>query len=102
MMANTDRVGYHVFLIPNDYNTDVNITWPADLPPDMNFRCADTGCPVRDIFAHRDLGPHRGGFTAKGLAPHDSAFIVVQQCAKEPSYPFQCVNSTGSRMLAAT
>ena len=51
---------------------------------------------MRDIYTHTDLGLFSGGFTARGLAPHDSAFIVVQQCAKEATYPFHCVNATQS------
>ena len=65
----------------------------ADLPPDMHFHCGSGGCAVRDIYAHKDLGLHGGGFTAKGVAPHDSAFVVVQQCVKEATYPFQCINN---------
>ena len=82
-------------LLMNNLNVtaDVNISW-HELPSDLNFRCSAGGCPVRDIFAHKDLGFFDGGFTAKGIAPHDSAFIVVQQCTKEATYPFHCLNST--------
>ena len=81
-------------LLMNNRNvtTDVNVSW-VDLPPDMQFRCSAAGCPVRDIYAHEDLGFYNGGFTAKDVAPHDSAFVVVQQCVKETTYPFRCVVS---------
>jgi len=80
-------------LLMNNMNVtaDVTISW-HDLPSQLNFRCADGGCPVRDIYAHTDLGLYNGGsFTAKDVAPHDSAFVVVQQCEKEPTYPFKCL-----------
>ena len=82
-------------LLMNNRNTtaNVSVSW-TDLPADMEFRCAAGGCPVRDIFAHEDLGVHEGGFTATNVASHDSSFVIVQQCAKEPSYPFHCVNET--------
>ena len=78
-----------------NFSADVNISW-TDLPDDMHFRCSAGGCPVRDIFAHTDLGLHSGGFTAKNVAPHDSAFVVVQQCKKEATYPFRCLAATTS------
>jgi hypothetical protein len=46
---------------------------------------------VRDVFNHKDLGVYEKGFAGKGIAPHDSAFIVVQQCKKQPTYPFHCL-----------
>lgn len=81
-------------LLMNNRNTtaNVSISW-RDLPPDMEFHCAAGGCPVRDIHAHKDLGVFEGGFTATEVASHDSAFVVVQQCVKEPTYPFHCVGS---------
>ena len=80
-------------LLMNNQNVtaDVTITWKADLPPDLNFRCPAGGCAVRDIYTHADLGFYGDSFTAKDLAPHDSAFIIVKQCFKEPTYPFVCV-----------
>jgi alpha-galactosidase len=88
--------GKMAILLMNNLNitADVNISWSADLPPDLQFRCSAGGCPVRDIYTHTDLGVYAGGFTAKGLAPHDSAFVVVQQCVKEPTYPFHCVSTS--------
>jgi alpha-galactosidase len=32
---------------------------------------------VRDVWAHAELGSFTGGYTAVGLTPHDSAFLVV-------------------------
>lgn len=34
---------------------------------------------VRDLYAHADLGVFTGSYTAVGLTPHDSAFIVVSK-----------------------
>ena len=67
------------FLLMNNRNTtsNVNISWRADMPPSSPVECPPAGCLVRDIHAHKDLGPHPDGFVAKDLAPHDSAFIVV-------------------------
>jgi alpha-galactosidase len=81
-------------LLMNNKNVsaDVNITW-AELPPDMHFRCPAAGCAVRDIHARKDLRvASGGGFTAKDVAPHDSTFVVVQQCVKQATYPFKCVD----------
>lgn len=36
---------------------------------------------VRDLYAHTDLGVFTGSYTALGLTPHDSAFIVVTPVA---------------------
>jgi alpha-galactosidase len=86
--------GKMAVLLMNNLNVtaDVNISW-HELPSDLEFRCAAGGCPVRDIYTHKDLGVYDGGFTAN-VAPHDSAFVVVQQCAKEATYPFHCVVPT--------
>ena len=88
-------------LLMNNKNVtaDVNVSW-SELAPmscrtvggPCQFRCPSTGCHVRDVHARKDLGVFSGGgFTAKSLPPHDSAFIVVQQCSKEATYPFQCL-----------
>lgn len=53
---------------------------PSDVSVELsllNLACLGTGCVARDIWAHTDLGPVKGAFTAKGLGPHASAFIVV-------------------------
>lgn len=65
-------------LLINNQNVtaDVDISWREDLPLD-SLPCFASRCEVRDIYAHRDLGSFADGFTAKDLAPHDSAFIVV-------------------------
>ena len=80
-------------LLMNNRNvtSDVNISYAADLPPGMHFRCPAGGCPVRDVYAHKDLGVSDKSFTAKDVAPHDSAFVVIQQCPKEATYPFDCI-----------
>jgi len=36
-----------------------------------------TTCAVRDIWAHADLGTFTGSYTAKALAGHDSAFLLL-------------------------
>ena len=53
------------------------VDWAADLPRG-SVTCAASGCAVRDIHAHADLGRHVGGFTARALAAHDSMFIIVR------------------------
>ena len=37
-------------LLMNNRNVtaDVNVSWAADLPHDIEFRCAAGGCPVRE------------------------------------------------------
>ena len=50
---------------------DVSVDWSADLPRG-SLRCAASGCAVRDIHTHADLGLHAGGFTARALAPLSS------------------------------
>lgn len=74
-------------LLMNNRNitADVSISWRDDLPRDPwhgNLLCVAAGCQVRDIYAHEDLGLYVEGFTAKALAPHDSAFIVVSNTAE--------------------
>eukprot|EP01052_Picozoa_sp_SAG31_P012699 SAG31_NODE_748_length_12390_cov_6.306484_3_plen_199_part_00 len=65
-----------VLLINNDNaEQDVSVSW-SDLPKGT-LRCPAGGCSVRDIYAHRDLQPSSTGYTAKRLAMHDSAFILV-------------------------
>ena len=41
------------------------------------LHCPALGCKVRDIHEHKDLPPSATGFTAKALASHDSAFLLV-------------------------
>jgi alpha-galactosidase len=57
-----------------DRTKDVLVNFKSDLGLQ---ECATSGCSVRDIHNHRDLGRFKGGFTAKNLMPHDSAFIIV-------------------------
>merc|ERR1711966_596847 len=65
-------------LLINNRNvtSDVSVSWKHDLPQ-PSLDCGAIGCKVRDIHSHKDLGHFKDGFTAEGLAPHDSAFIVV-------------------------
>lgn len=44
----------------------------ADIP---GVTC--TSCKVRDIWARKDLGASTTSYTAKGLASHDAAFLVI-------------------------
>ena len=69
--------GKVALLLMNNMNTkaDVTVLW-GDVPHGA-LRCPTQGCQVRDLHAHKDLGPFAEGFTAKGLEAHDSAFIVV-------------------------
>merc|ERR1711988_776798 len=59
-----------------DVAADVSVSWHEDLLSDT-LHCSATGCSVRDIYQHQDLGMYTDGFIAKALGPHDSAFIVV-------------------------
>ena len=82
-------------LLMNNRNVsaDVSVTWghgSADFPTDLplwqereSIRCSSSGCKVRDVHAHKDLGFYATGFTAKGLAPHDSAFIIVSSTVSQ-------------------
>lgn len=63
----------------NNVSADVNISW-SELPPwqeEPSIRCPASGCSVRDVNAKKDMGLYADGFSAKNLAPHDSAFIIV-------------------------
>lgn len=62
-----------VLLINNDDKAqDLSVTWKQ-----LGVACADTACTVRDLWAHKDLGSHSGGYTATQLASRDSAFLLV-------------------------
>jgi hypothetical protein len=62
-------------LLMNNGNApqDVSVAW-TELP---SLVCPATGCEVRDVHARKDLGRIKSGFTAKALAVHDSAFLIV-------------------------
>eukprot|EP01043_Picozoa_sp_COSAG02_P059145 COSAG02_NODE_7486_length_2991_cov_1.293568_2_plen_187_part_00 len=65
-----------LLLINNDNSPqDVSVTW-SDLPKGL-LQCPSGGCSVRDIYTRKDLAPSTTGYTAKGLAMHDSAFLMV-------------------------
>jgi len=55
----------------------------GDSATDLTFNFADvpglkcSSCHVRDIWNRKDLGVAQKSFTAKGVASHDSAFLVV-------------------------
>ena len=55
----------------------------ADKAADLTLTFSDiptatcTKCSVRDVWARKDLGTFDGTFTAKGLASHDAAFLVI-------------------------
>jgi hypothetical protein len=80
-------------LLMNNRNVsaDVSATWGrggADFPTDLplweereSIHCSVSGCKVRDVYTHKDVGFYASGYTAKSLAPHDSAFIIVSSTA---------------------
>ena len=70
--------GKVALLLINNANEaqDVHVSW-HELPKGAPQCAAPHGCSVRDIYERKDLGGFATGFTAKALAPHDSAFIVV-------------------------
>ena len=91
------EAGKVAILLMNNMNetANVSISW-SDLvpmscaPSGCKFRCPKGGCHVRDVHERKDIGVFAEGFAAN-VGPHDSAFIVVQQCEKQATYPFQCV-----------
>ena len=54
---------------------DVSINFKRDLG--INACGKDNICSIRDINLHKNLGTFKGGYTAKQLLPHDSAFLVI-------------------------
>ncbi len=63
-------------LLMNNYNdraANVSVVWQ-----DIGVKCPSTGCAVRDVAAHNDLGYFAGKFTAANLGPHHSAFVIVK------------------------
>jgi alpha-galactosidase len=50
----------------------------ADVP---GLACST--CNVRDIWAHEDLGAMKGSYTAKAVASHDSALLIITSAATE-------------------
>jgi alpha-galactosidase len=57
-----------------------NVTLPTLSVPLASvplLACAATGCAVRDVWAHADLGTATGVVTVTDLAAHDSAFYTL-------------------------
>ena len=70
-----------VLLVNNGRETtDVTVQLAA-----LGVPCAATGsCRARDLWEHKDLGAVPGAsFTAKGLTPHASMFVVVNSSSHE-------------------
>lgn len=73
-------------LLMNNRNVsaDVSVSWRGDIPKWQekdSILCSADGCQVHDVYTHKDIGMFVEGFTAKRLAPHDSAFIIVNSTA---------------------
>lgn len=53
----------------------------ADLSLDLStvpgLACKAATCAVRDVWARKDIGTAKGTYTAKGVAKHDAAFLVL-------------------------
>jgi hypothetical protein len=68
--------GRAAVLLVNHGNTSRDLSFEFAAVPSLS--CAHAGsCTVRDIWAEKDLGRFKGSFTASGLPPHGSAFLVV-------------------------
>jgi alpha-galactosidase len=56
---------------------------------DLSFNFKDipgvtaTSFTVRDLWAHKDMGSATGSFTAKAIASHDCAFLVLTPSTAE-------------------
>jgi alpha-galactosidase len=59
------------------YTTDLTVTF-ASIPGFSAGSGSSGGSyTIRDLWAHDDLGSFNTSYTAKGLTPHDSAFILI-------------------------
>ena len=52
---------------------------PADLMFNFSYVPGLVGnqCAIRDIWARKDVGAATGSYTAAGVGPHDSAFLML-------------------------
>ena len=56
---------------------------PNAVSGDYNIQFTDLGLPagttaqVRDLWAHKDLGPASGSFAASGIASHESRVLKL-------------------------
>lgn len=70
MEANGAKIA--VLLINNgDDDADLTLDF-ADVP---GIACSS--CNVRDIMNHKDLGIMKSSYTAKAVASHDCAFVII-------------------------
>eukprot|EP00656_Telonema_subtile_P058251 TRINITY_DN9813_c0_g1_i1.p2 TRINITY_DN9813_c0_g1~~TRINITY_DN9813_c0_g1_i1.p2 ORF type:complete len:159 (-),score=47.33 TRINITY_DN9813_c0_g1_i1:251-727(-) len=60
-----------VFLMNHGDSADLSLTF-SDIP---GVKC--TSCNVRDVWAKKDLGSFTTTFTAKAVASHDAAFLMI-------------------------
>jgi len=70
-------------MLPGGAKTAVLLMNHAGAAADLTLSFADipgvtcTTCKLRDIWSHRDLGTFDGSYTAKAVASHDAAFLIV-------------------------
>ena len=65
-------------LLMNNANSSSTVGFQWRQVPGL---AAKTQCNVFDVWAGRSLGTVKGaGYTAKGLAPRDSAFLTLSAC----------------------
>ena len=51
---------------------DVSVTWQQ-----IGVVCGVSGCAVRDIWKHADIGRIAGGYSAQALPSRDSLFLII-------------------------
>ena len=76
-MQSWDGASVAVLLMNHDKGAqDLSLDF-ADVP---GLACSnDVPCTVRDLWARKGLGTFHGSFTAKAVASHDCAFLLVKQ-----------------------
>ena len=76
-MQSWDGTAVAVLLMNHDKGSqDLTLDF-GDVP---GLTCSnDVPCNVRDLWARKDLGMFHGSFTAKAVASHDCAFLLVEQ-----------------------
>merc|ERR1711988_1487004 len=56
-------------------NGDAEVDLELDFKDVPGIACST--CSVRDIWTHEELGSMKGSYTAKAVAPHDSALLII-------------------------
>jgi len=71
-------------LLINNGDTDADLTLNFTDVPEI----ACSTCSVRDIWNHKDLGTMKTSYTAKAVASHDCAFLIITPAAEEEMLVF--------------